>query len=261
MLHSAIVAAPNSVARIFDLLGTDEFEAGILSYLNNSIGVDHYTVYRMHGTIAEVVAGASTRGRHVLFPQILEPMPATGAQRYLEAAREAANTTGRPVLLHVEATEVTETDLRNAFIRHEVIDRVLFAGLRGDDWNVVSLLRSRPRCAYSSRELAELTDVADILISAFAKHTAFRSDRGRRHASQQFKSVDLIERHLRSAGLGLTERELQVSARILFGQVTGGIAVELEVGEETVATYRKRAYQRLGIGSRHELFQLYLSLV
>ena len=38
-------------------------------------------------------------------------------------------------------------------------------------------------------------------------------------------------------------------------------ALDLEVGEETVATYRKRAYQRLGIGSRHELFQLYLALL
>jgi DNA-binding CsgD family transcriptional regulator len=39
-----------------------------------------------------------------------------------------------------------------------------------------------------------------------------------------------------------------------------GIALDLNVGEETVKTYKNRAYQKLGIGSQRELLMWYLSL-
>jgi DNA-binding CsgD family transcriptional regulator len=75
-----------------------------------------------------------------------------------------------------------------------------------------------------------------------------------------FGTIATIEARLRSANLGLTERELQVIARILFGISALGIAAEFTLAEETIATYRKRAYERLHIGSRYELIQLYLGL-
>jgi DNA-binding CsgD family transcriptional regulator len=55
---------------------------------------------------------------------------------------------------------------------------------------------------------------------------------------------------------GLTGREIDVCARSLSGMTAEGIALELEIKESSVITYRKRAYGRLGISSRHELFRL-----
>ena len=37
-----------------------------------------------------------------------------------------------------------------------------------------------------------------------------------------------------------------------------GIGLDLEIVPETVITYKKRAFQRLGIATRHELLLLYL---
>ena len=48
-------------------------------------------------------------------------------------------------------------------------------------------------------------------------------------------------------------------ARILYGLSSVGIALDLTVSEETVKTYRKRAYQRLAIGSERELLTWYLA--
>jgi len=73
-------------------------------------------------------------------------------------------------------------------------------------------------------------------------------------------TIPAIEARLRGANLGLTERELQVTSRILFGISALGIAAEFTLAEETIATYRKRAYERLHIGGRYELIQLYLGL-
>jgi DNA-binding CsgD family transcriptional regulator len=57
----------------------------------------------------------------------------------------------------------------------------------------------------------------------------------------------------------LTERERQVCARIIAGFGTEAIALDLGIGMASVATYRKRAYGRLGIASQHALFALCLS--
>ncbi len=57
----------------------------------------------------------------------------------------------------------------------------------------------------------------------------------------------------------LPRREAEVCARILYGLSSVGISLDLSVTEETVKTYRKRAYQRLVIGSERELLTWYLA--
>ena len=51
-----------------------------------------------------------------------------------------------------------------------------------------------------------------------------------------------------------------MSARILYGLSAAGIAVDLGIGIESVTTYRKRAYRRLGIATQRELLVWYLKL-
>lgn len=55
---------------------------------------------------------------------------------------------------------------------------------------------------------------------------------------------------------GLSERERAVCQGILAGQKAEAIAYDLGISPETVATYRKRAYDKLGIASRGALFAL-----
>ncbi len=57
----------------------------------------------------------------------------------------------------------------------------------------------------------------------------------------------------------LSDREMQVCQGILHGKKTETIAFELGVAPSTIITYRRRAYQKLGINSRRALFALYKS--
>ena len=52
----------------------------------------------------------------------------------------------------------------------------------------------------------------------------------------------------------LSVRELEVLARILAGEETKEIAVELNVSDKTVATYRARVMKKLNLHSNHDLF-------
>lgn len=55
---------------------------------------------------------------------------------------------------------------------------------------------------------------------------------------------------------GLTPRELDVCVRSLLGMTAEGTALDLDIKQSSVVTYRKRAYVRLGISSQSELFRL-----
>lgn len=56
----------------------------------------------------------------------------------------------------------------------------------------------------------------------------------------------------------LTARELDVCERLLRGWTYDGIAADLGLGLATVKTYRARAFDRLGLHFKSELFAAFL---
>jgi Response regulator containing a CheY-like receiver domain and an HTH DNA-binding domain len=76
--------------------------------------------------------------------------------------------------------------------------------------------------------------------------------------------AQLMLRHVEAAGepahppalSGLSERERAVCLGILAGRKNEAIAGEMGLSPETVITYRRRAYHKLGISSRGALFAL-----
>ncbi|MBV0934238.1 helix-turn-helix domain-containing protein [Marinobacterium weihaiense] len=67
-----------------------------------------------------------------------------------------------------------------------------------------------------------------------------------------------LNSHLRQEGplAFLSEREREVCRAVLRGKKNEVIAAELAIAVSSVITYRKRAYEKLGISSRAQLFAL-----
>ena len=64
---------------------------------------------------------------------------------------------------------------------------------------------------------------------------------------------NLIEA-LKSMYPELSDRELQICSGLLMGKTYDGIAATLGISLATVKTYRARAYEKLGIHFKSELF-------
>lgn len=250
---------PGSLAPVVDALGTDSFESETLRVLHELAGAEHYSVYRIRNGNAEFLGGASIRGRHAIatVPKDHRWPPRSYAE--LHQANEVVRSSAHAVVLHDEMEDIADPALHSALEYFQIVDRVMVCGRSVDDLYALALLRSRESGQFEDDALTDLAASADTLIAACAKHASLHWDRGRTLAN--FKSVEVIERNLRDGNWGLSERELQVSARILFGISAYGIALDLGLGEETIATYRKRLYARLKIAGRHELLQRYLSLI
>ena len=86
----------------------------------------------------------------------------------------------------------------------------------------------------------------------------------RQHVRVASVSVpDFSDRHSRLAVVrkflhveGLSEREADVTSRIVLGYSTTAIALDLNIAENTVSTLRRRAYSKLNICSQNELFEI-----
>jgi len=101
-----------------------------------------------------------------------------------------------------------------------------------------------------------LRTIADLLMSIIVKHAEVSKPRW--DPVPALSSLAEIHKCLLDV-TNLSHRQGEVCARILYGLSSCGIALDLGIGKESVVTYRKRAYQRLGISTQRELLMLYLA--
>lgn len=136
-----------------------------------------------------------------------------------------------------------------------VTDRLVLVGQVFDTKILIALTKISRFGMFNDGEVAALQDISPNILAAAAKHSSLLASKD--NFLEALTSLNQIELIIGSAEGGLTCREKEVCARILYGISTAGIALDLKISEETVATYRNRAYQRLGIGSQRELFLWY----
>lgn len=113
----------------------------------------------------------------------------------------------------------------------------------------LSIYRGR-RESFGDDEISHLVESAPLLMAALWRHyEAIRPADGRSVAAD-------FRARLEKAAPGLSKRERDVCALVAAGLTSEGIALELGVGINSVLTYRKRAYARLGISSQNELMRI-----
>lgn len=171
----------------------------------------------------------------------------TEAQRCLGALQ--------PSIIHVDFSDDGYAAVRSS-VFHDVRDRLLLCGHGLNADFRLSIVRSDPHAPFAGEAIEKVVHSAQLLMAALGKHADIRETRP--NVAQALTALEEIETCI-VATSALPRREAEVSARILYGLSSVGIALDLSVSEETVKTYRKRAYQRLAIGSERELLTWYLA--
>jgi DNA-binding CsgD family transcriptional regulator len=162
------------------------------------------------------------------------------------------------LLCHINAQEVAAEHRARVYEAHGVAERLSIVRQQADDTVfAINFYRHVHQRAFSDGQVAALEGLAPALLALTQKHLALAQppapDRPAASASLQ----SLAQRLTRLNGQ-LTARELDVCARLLQGMTQEGVATDLGLSLPTVRTYRNRAFARLGIHFRNELFALLL---
>ncbi|HLZ00963.1 MAG TPA: helix-turn-helix transcriptional regulator [Bradyrhizobium sp.] len=149
-----------------------------------------------------------------------------------------------------------EKYLKIFFNDADIVDKFATAIWVGDACFYVNFYRTAAQGRYSREQIEHLKRVAPTVGAAVARHfqeaVAPNHDPFRR-LETLFSTNDPL--------LRLTGREKDVCLRILSGFSSEAISVDLGISLQSTLTYRKRAYEKLGISSQNELFAIVLRLL
>lgn len=235
-------------------LGREAFASELLAALNRSVPIDHVCLMRVvdraqppvlesaswrGGTRVAEVQSAYLKGLYRFDPNLSLPLPSGVEFRHLR----------RDAIGHEDYRE-------SCFVRAELLERLTVAASDEGQLVLLNLYRFGTSGPFAAGELATVEGLSRFLAALAIKHVGalgmlLRSrDRGER--------IVALAARLHARDGRLTMRERDVLARVMLGVTSEGIALDLGIGLNTVLTYRKRAYARLGVSSQTELFSLCL---
>lgn len=160
-------------------------------------------------------------------------------------------TSEQPVLCHITAPEVPAQHRARVYEAHGMAERVSVVQHKDASVFAINFYRHEHQRPFSDAHLSDFESLAPILLALTQKQIELTRPRmGQRSAAHWTQ-------RLQQAAPDLTLREREVCARLLCGMTQDGIANDLGLSLPTVKTYRNRAFARLGIHFKNELFALF----
>ena len=158
------------------------------------------------------------------------------------------------VMVHRQTlTQIIDAELRHLYQGTlNMVDSLAITVKTGQrEWITTHLCRHRDQGPLGIQEIGTLRQLASLIATSVARHCRLEAESEGDFRPSVSDGIDQL------CAL-LTQRERQVILRILDGATMARIAGELGLKPTTVITYRSRAYEKLGISSRRELFSAVL---
>jgi DNA-binding CsgD family transcriptional regulator len=234
---------------LIGLMGHAEFETSLLEHLQPLVPAASYSIYQTgHGCdptrFMSASLGIPDTTRECWNAYLSGPYL---SDRTLAAQDPSADSL---VLCHITAPEVPAQHRARVYEAHGMAERVSIVKRQNAAIFAINFYRHDHQRPFSDGQLSDFESLAPVLLSLTQKQIELvRPPTAKR-------STDQWSRQLQSIAPALTPRELDVCARLLTGMTQEGIAADLGLGLPTVKTYRNRAFARLGIHFKSELFAL-----
>jgi LuxR family transcriptional regulator, activator of tox operons len=248
-------AINRQIGDLIGKIGAPHFEPSFFKIMRDATACEHLTAFASSPARPPRLLCAVNRGA--------TPVARIVAEKYLKhywshdpANRAFARNASRSCEI---AVRVYSDDIGHDAYRHDcyssvaLVDRFSIIRHQGDETLRLNLYRSARRGRFVVADFTPVLESAAIMFALLAKHDAHRSADGGGDDSE------VLGRRLRQVMPQITRRESDVCVGIMQGKSSEAIAIALGISVNTVLTYRKRAYARLGISSHNELMRLVLS--
>lgn len=246
-------------------LGEHGFAAQVLAQLSPLLPAGSWSVYRTGGQRPPTLFMSASHGipdttRDCWWAYLSGPYQQDRTWGDVQPSQPAA------LMCHLTAGEVEGEHRSRVYEAHGMAERVSIADQEDDGARfAVNFYRHQHQPPFRDGQISDLAQVAPVLLALARKHIALAQPRSSpalplpaAPAKTLPTTLPALRQRLLQAQADLTERELDVCARMLQGLTQEGIAQDLNLSLATVKTYRNRAFQRLGIHFRNELFALAL---
>ncbi|MES2101531.1 MAG: LuxR C-terminal-related transcriptional regulator [Pseudomonadota bacterium] len=257
--RTPVAAQRDVAAALVGCIARNDFATRALAEVNRAIPVAWWTIYRVFD---DQPPQLFVQASHAVPDIALDcwRIYRSGVYRddthFADACEQAGQGDTRTVMTHCLADDFGRAHREQIYAAHSLSERLsVVSAERVDDARAdsrgallaVNLYRHRAQPRFAPRELDTVLEVAGTLLAVVQRHIEL--------GSAQLTAVQRLQQLCPQ----LTPRELAVCERLLRGLTFEGIGVDLGVSAATAKTYRNRAFERLGIHHRNELFALALA--
>ena len=245
-------------------LGTPDFPAAFAHMAASDFLADQVVVFRAgeQGRIRTLLAENLREGAGralALAESYASRHWAQDPNRHLLLPAAAGGEGGGVVLRAVRVDEIADAEYRRRLFAEPRLRAKAALVVRAPGHALyVNLYRGLDREPFAPGDLAAVERTCDVLAAMLERHFALADDAAASDlaAAQRVVTGAAVERG--GGGAPLSEREAAVCARIVAGYSAEGIGLDLGVSTHSVVTYRRRAFEKLGIATQKELFSLVL---
>lgn len=244
--------APVSVGAIYERLlettGTEQFGAAVHDAVMTVTG----GARRIY--LFEATGRQNSDLQYVFCEPRLEAMLPAYSRHYHQVdpvcdAYSAAPSIRDIAIQRIRPEDIQSEDFRRRFFDQAgIVERVSIIQRGAHAWRVINVSRHRSNGLFTDGELDALLGLAWLALPMLPLN--------RRRVRARSPCMADIEDRLHLLFPALTRREQEVCARATAGMSVEATAIDLSIAKTSVMTYRKRAYQRLGITSVYELCAL-----
>ena len=237
-------------AALIGCIARDDFAVRALAEVNRALPVAWWTVYQVFDDQPpHLCAQASHAVPDIALDcwRIYRGGVYRDDTHFAQAGRADSAAADGAVLTHCVADDFGRAHREQIYTAHSLSERLsLVSADRGGEnpgaLLAVNLYRHRAQARFAPAEIDAVQGLAGTLLAVVQRHLELGALR-----------QSPLQR-LRRRCPGLTQREAEVCERLLQGWTFDGIAADLGLSTTTVKTYRNRAFERLGIHHRNELF-------
>lgn len=238
-------SAEASISGLIGCIGSDSFGVDALQHFNRWLPAAWLAIYRLFDDAPPQLHSLGSVGVPDRTRQSWE-VYRNSLYRWDESFQAARGqlTQHRMTLLHRHSSEIPKRHRAEIYSRNGLTERLSIVTERsGNGLLAINLFRHESQPAFSDDEIDQVRTASPLLLACVERHIAL-------HRQAQ-PAGGILER--------LPPRERAVCERMLKGWTHEGISADLGISAGTVKTYRDRAFDRLGIHHRNELFALALS--
>lgn len=234
-----------SVADLIETVGIDQFEDDLFRLVHDAIGCIHMNAISFGRDDARILVLAGNEGAS----QVAREVGTRYIRHYWQL--DPVHSRLRQLAPGFHMIEIRSNDIDNADYRDDcytavrIAERISLCETRDD--RIMRANFYHPH-GFMPEQKAAIAEAAGLLMPLLWRHA-----KGCDRILRTYEDFDL---RLAEVAPALTERERQVCALIALGVGSEGIGLRLGISINTVLTYRKRAYTRLGITSQNELLRL-----
>lgn len=278
----------DAVAGLVDCIARDDFGLRALSRLNGALPVAWWSVYKVFRDQPPTLFALGQYGVPAIALEcfrVYRAGPYRHDKAFLQARDEArCAASGHAVLAHCVADDFGSVHREKIYQRHSLSERLSLVSAmpergrgghtdgRGDGGGdgellAINLYRHRAQPSFSAAEIDTVFDLAGPMMAVVRRHLDLRpgiTEWAPESVASATASIATDPAPLRAGERlrrlcpALSEREIQVCERLLRGWTFEGIAADMRLSVTTVKTYRNRAFGRLDIHFRNQLFGLVL---